>query len=126
VIVAEDVPGVPVATLKILGAVTIWTLVVAVTEPFAFVAVRVKTVEVARAGVVVLVPVTVPITGLIESAVAPVSVQLKVVVPFGTMGFGDALNPVIEGRMPESVVPEALVEEAETLPTLSWAVTSYQ
>jgi hypothetical protein len=55
-----------------------------------------------------------------------VAVQLRVVVPFGAMGFGDALKAVTEGRMPDKVVPDALVEDAETLPTLSSAVTSYQ
>ena len=109
-----------------VGAVATWTLVVAVEVPFAFVAVRVKTVEVASAGVPVLVPVTAPIVGLIESEVAPETVQFKVEVPFAATTFGDALKAVMEGVMPESVVPEALVEEAETLPTLSCAVTSYQ
>jgi hypothetical protein len=52
------------------------------------------------AGVVVLVPETAPITGLIESEVAPVAVQLRVVVPFGAMGFGDALKAVTEGGDP--------------------------
>ena len=39
---------------------------------------------------------------------------------------GEAVKPVIIGRMPESVVPEAFVDEGETLPTLSFAVRSYQ
>ena len=73
--------------------------------------------------VVVLVPVTVPIVGLIESDVAPETVQLKVEVPFRATGFGEAEKAVMEGVMPESVVAEALVEDAETLPTLSVAVT---
>jgi hypothetical protein len=61
--------------------------------------------------------------GLIESDVAPETVQLKVEVPFRATEFGDALKAVMEGVMPESVVAEALVEDAETLPTLSVAVT---
>ena len=61
-----------------------------------------------------------------ESEVAPVTVQLKVEVPFNATTFGDAEKTVIDGVMPESVAPEALVEDAETLPTLSSAVTSYQ
>ena len=73
-----------------------------------------------------LVPVTAPITGLIEREVAPETVQLKVEVPFGAMGFGEAEKAVMEGVTPLSVVPDALVEDAETLPTLSCAVTSYQ
>jgi hypothetical protein len=109
-----------------VGAVATWTEVVAVLVPFAFVAVRVKTVEVERGPVTVLVPETVPIMGLIESDVAPETVQLKVEVPFRATGFGEALKAMMEGVMPESVVAEALVEEAETLPTLSCAVTSYQ
>ena len=76
--------------------------------------------------VAVLVPVTVPMVGLIESEVAPDAVQLKVEVPFRATGFGDAEKAVMEGVMPESVAAEALVEDAETLPTLSCAVTSYQ
>jgi hypothetical protein len=75
------------------------------------------------AGVPVLVPVTVSMVGLIESDVAPETVQLKVEVPFRATGFGEAEKAVMEGVMPESVVAEALVEDAETLPTLSVAVT---
>ena len=76
---------------------------------------------VASAGVVVLVPVTVPIVGLMESEVAPETVQLKVEVPFTATTFGDALKAVMEGVTPESVVADASVEDAETLPTLSCA-----
>ena len=73
-----------------------------------------------------LVPVTVSMVGLIESDVAPETVQLKVEVPFRATGFGEAEKAVMEGVMPESVVADALVEDAEMLPTLSCAVTSYQ
>src|ERR1017187_10076809 len=99
-----------------VGAVATVTEVVAVDVPFVFVAVRVKMVEVENGPVVVLVPVTVPIVGLIESDVAPETVQLKVEVPFRATEFGDALKAVMEGVMPESVVADALVDEAETLP----------
>ena len=80
-----------------VGAVATITLVVAVLVPFAFVAVRVKTVEVESAGVPVLVPMTVPIAGLIDSEVAPVSVQLKVEVPFGATVCGEAEKEAIVG-----------------------------
>jgi hypothetical protein len=79
-----------------------------------------------NAGVVVLVPVTALMPWSIESNVAPETVQLKVEVPFKATTVGDAEKAVMEGVTPESVVAEALVEDAETLPTLSCAVTSYQ
>jgi hypothetical protein len=47
--------------------------------------------------------VTAPIAGLIESEAAPVTVQLKVVVPFGAMGLGDAEKAVMEGALPTMV-----------------------
>jgi hypothetical protein len=104
------------------GGVATVTDVVAVVEPKLFVAVRVYIVEAERAGVVVLVPVTVPIEGLIESEVAFATVQLKVEVPLRAAGLGDAEKTEIEGT-PLWVVPEAMVEEGETLLLLSCAVT---
>ena len=76
-----------------------------------------------RAGVVVLVPVTVPIVGLIEMELAELTFQLKVEVPFGRTLAGDAEKEEMAGRALESVAPEAIVDDAETLPTLSFAVT---
>src|ERR1035438_6768958 len=97
------------------------TVTLAVLVPFAFVAVRVKRVEVARAPVTVLVPDTVPIVGLIESDVAPETVQPRVEVPFKATTVGAAVNREMVGRMPLTVVPEAMVDEAERLPPLSCA-----
>ena len=76
--------------------------------PFAFVAVRVKTVVVASAGVPVLVPVTAPIAGLIESEVAPETVQFKVEVPFKATNVGEALKAVMEGTDPAGQTPPCL------------------
>ena len=75
-----------------------------------------------RAGVVVLVPPTAPITGLMESDVAPLVLQDKVEVPFTAMTPGEAVKEVMEGRTPLKVVLEAMLELAETFPTLSCAV----
>jgi len=116
-------PGTTVRDWGDEGTVAIATEVVAVEVPFAFVAVRVYIVEVESVGVVVEVPVTVPIVGLIESDVAPLTLQESVEVPFKTTAGGDALNEEIEGTIPVSVVDDAILEDAETLPTLSCAVT---
>ena len=76
-----------------------------------------------RAGVVVLLPVTVPIAGLMDREVALATVQLSVEVPFKATTVGEAVKEEMVGTRPLKVVPEAVVEEAELLPTLSWAVT---
>ena len=76
-----------------------------------------------RAGVVVLLPVTVPIAGLMDREVALATVQLKVEVPLRATRLGEAVKEEMVGRTPLWVVPDAVVEEAEMLPTLSWAVT---
>ena len=76
-----------------------------------------------RAGVVVLLPVTVPIAGLMDKDVALATVQLKVEVPLRATMLGEAEKEEMVGERPLWVVPEAMVEEAELLPTLSWAVT---
>ena len=120
---ANPLPGVLVAFKGAVGAVATLTEVVAVLVPFAFVAVRVKTVVAPSAGVVVLVPVTVPTPWSMESELALLTFQLKVEVPFKATVAGDALKAVMEGVMPESVVPDATVEDAETFPTLSRALT---
>jgi hypothetical protein len=118
-VVAPDTANEPGA----VGAVATLTVVVAVLVPFAFVAVRVKTVVAPSAGVVVLVPVTAPTPWSMESEVALLTVQLKVEVPFRATVAGEALKPVMEGVMPESVAPDATDEDAERFPTLSRAVT---
>ena len=76
-----------------------------------------------RAGVVVLLPVTVPIAGLMDREVALATVQLSVEVPFKATTVGEAVKEEMVGDRPLWVIPEATVEEAEMLPTLSWAVT---
>ena len=76
-----------------------------------------------RAGVVVLLPVTVPIVGLMDREVALATVQLKVEVPLRATMVGEAVNEEMVGGRALRVVPEAMVEEAELLPTLSLAVT---
>ena len=76
-----------------------------------------------RAGVVVELPVTVPIAGLMDREVALATVQLRVEVPFKATTEGEAEKEEMVGASPLRVVPEAVVEEAELLPTLSWAVT---
>ena len=106
-----------------VGAVATFTVVVAVEVPLLFTAVRVYTVVVDRVGVVVLLPVTVPIVGLMDREVALATVQVKVEVPFRATMPGEAVKEEMVGRTPLWVVPDAVVEEAETLPTLSWAVT---
>ena len=93
-----EVEGLPTVKLPgAVGAVATWILVVAVEVPFVFVAVRVKMVEVESAGVVALVPVTVPIVGLMESEVAPVTLQLKVEVPAEATTFGEPEKAVMDG-----------------------------
>jgi len=122
----EILKAVDVVTVRepgIVGAVASTdTDVVAVVVPFAFVAVKVKRVVVARAGVVVLVPVTVPIVGLMEREVALDAVQLRVLVPFNATSVGDAEKDEMEGRLLEIVVPDETVDDAEVFPTLSLEV----
>ena len=66
------------------------------------------------------------VPGVIATELAFVMFQESVLVPAAATTPGEAVNDVIEGRTPDKVVPDAFVDEAETLPTLSWAVTSYQ
>src|ERR1039457_1038033 len=106
-----------------VGAVATETVVVAVEVPLLLTAVRAERVVVDRAGVAVLLPVTVPIAGLMDREVALATVQLKVEVPFRATRVGDAVKEEMVGDRPLWVIPEATVEGAEMLPTLSWAVT---
>jgi hypothetical protein len=64
--------------------------------------------------------------GVMATDEAFVTLKESVLVPAEATTPGEALKLVMEGVMPESVVADALVEDAETLPTLSCAVTSYQ
>ena len=66
------------------------------------------------------------VPGVIATELAFVMFQESVLVPAAATTPGDAVKDVIEGRMPDKVVPDAFVDEAETLPALSWATTSYQ
>ena len=54
-----------------------------------------------RAGVVVLLPVTVPIAGLMDSEVALATVQLKVEVPFRATRLGEAAKEEMVGTDPQ-------------------------
>ena len=99
------------------------TVVVATAVPKIFVAVSVYVVEVERAPVAVDVPITAPSVGLIESEVALAAFQLSTTAPFNATTVGDAEKEEMEGVIPLAVVPLAMLDEAETLPTLSCAVT---
>jgi hypothetical protein len=57
-------------------------------------------VEVVSAGVVVLVPVTVPIVGLMEVVLAFVTLQLRVEVPFVATVVGEAAKEEMVGDDP--------------------------
>ena len=101
-----EVVGLPTVKLPgAAGAVATAIEVVAVLVPFAFVAVRVKRVVVESAGVVVLVPVTVPIVGLMESEVAFAVVQLRVEVPFAATVEGEAEKDEMVGAVPVCSLP---------------------
>jgi hypothetical protein len=107
-----------------VGAVATCTLVVAVLVPFAFVAVRVKTVV--EVGFTEVDPMRVDVLkepGLTVTEEAFVMFQESVLVPAEATTPGEAVNAVIEGVMPESVVADALVDDAEIFPTLSCAST---
>jgi uncharacterized protein (UPF0212 family) len=65
----------------------------------------------------------VPIVGLMERDVALVTLQLRVEVPFNATTPGEAEKEEMVGGRVLRVVPEAVVEDAEVLPTLSLAVT---
>ena len=108
-----EVVGLP--TVKVpgaVGAVATLTEVVAVLVPFAFVAVRVKRVVAPSAGVVVLVPVTVPTPWSMESEVALLTVQLKVEVPFRATVAGEAEKAEMAGT--EAQETEMLVTLLDT------------
>src|ERR1035441_6515052 len=119
----EAVVPVMLSDPGVVGAVATETVMVAVVVPLPFTAVKVYRVVVERAGVVVLLPVTVPILGLMDREVALATVQLSVEVPFRATTAGEAVNEEMVGEeRPLRVVPDAVVEEAELLPTLSLAV----
>jgi hypothetical protein len=61
--------------------------------------------------------------GEIATELALLTFQERVEVPKGATSVGEAVKEEMEGRDPFCVVPEAMEEEAERLPTLSWAVT---
>jgi hypothetical protein len=64
--------------------------------------------------------------GVIAIEEAFVIFQESVLVPAKATIVGDAEKEEMEGKLPLVVVADALVEDAETLPTESFAVTSYQ
>jgi hypothetical protein len=104
--VVEAVVPVTLGEPGAVGAVATKTIVVAVEVPFAFVAVSVYRVVVDRAGVVVLVPVTVPILGLMDREVALATVQLSVDVPFKATTVGEAVNEeMVGGELEEASCP---------------------
>src|ERR1035441_1363903 len=118
--VVEAVVPVMLSDPGVVGAVATETVMVAVVVPLPFTAVKVYRVVVERAGVVVLLPVTVPILGLMDREVALATVQLSVEVPFRATTAGEAVNEEMVGEeRPLRVVPDAVVEEAELSPTLS-------
>lgn len=103
------------------------TVVVAVLVPLLFVAVIVYVMV--EVGFTVVDPMRVEVEnppGVIVTLEAFVMFQESVEVPAEATTAGDALNELIVGLMPETVIPEASVEDAEMLPTLSCAVTAYQ
>jgi hypothetical protein len=107
-----------------LGAVATVTVVVRVVVPFAFVAVNVYVVV--EVGFTVVDPMRVDVEkepGVIARDVALVTFQDSVDVPAEATIVGDAVKEEMTGVMPESVVDEARLEEAETFPTLSCAET---
>ena len=107
-----------------LGAVATVTVVVRVVVPFAFVAVNVYVVV--EVGFTVVDPMRVEVEkepGVIARDVALVTFQDSVDVPAEATIVGDAVKEEMVGVMPESVVDEARLEEAETFPTLSCAET---
>jgi hypothetical protein len=81
---------------------------------------------VVEVGFTVVEPIKVEVEklpGVIATELAFVTFQESVEVPADTTTPGDALKDEMEGRTPLCVVLEAMVEDAETLPTLSCAVT---
>src|ERR1035441_344402 len=99
--VVEAVVPVMLSDPGVVGAVATETVMVAVVVPLPFTAVKVYRVVVERAGVVVLLPVTVPILGLMDREVALATVQLSVEVPFRATTAGEAVNEEMVGRVPD-------------------------
>jgi hypothetical protein len=84
------------------------TVVVAVVVPLPLTAVRVYRVVVERAGVVVLVPVTVPIPGLMEVELALETLKLRVEVPFRATTLGEAEKEEMAGGLLAVTVVDAV------------------
>jgi hypothetical protein len=107
-----------------VGAVATFTVAWAVDVPFPFVAVRVYVVV--EVGFTVVDPTRVlvekPPSGDMATELAFVMFQESVEVPAEATMPGEAAKEEMEGREPETVVDEAMLEDAETLPTLSCAV----
>ena len=107
-----------------VGAVATDTEVVAVLVPFGFVAVMVYIVV--EVGLTVVEPIKVDVEnapGVIATDDAFAIFQLNVDVPAETTIVGDAEKEETEGSRLDCVVPLAMLDEAEMLPTLSCAVT---
>jgi hypothetical protein len=69
--------------------------------------------------------VVVNVPGVIAIDVAFVAVQERVDAPFGPTIVGFAVNDETVGKLEDFVVATAVVEFADTLPTLSYAATAY-
>jgi hypothetical protein len=106
-----------------VGGVAMVTVVVAVAVPFEFVAVIAYTVveveftDVDPMRVLVLNP-----PGVITTDEAFVIFQESVDVPAEAISVGDAEKEEMVGWSPDCVVLDAIVDDAETFPTLSLAV----
>jgi len=120
-----EVVGLPTAKLPgAVGAVATFTVVVAVTLPFGLVAVMVYIVVLV--GFTFVDPMRVlvlKLPGVIATEEAFVIFQERTLVPAEATTVGDAEKEEMEGVIPLAVVPLAMLDEAETLPTLSCAVT---
>ena len=108
--VEVEVAARPVGTLG--GVLSTVTVVVAVVVPVLLTAVKVNNVVVDRAGVVVDVPVTVPMVGLIDKLVAPEAVQDRVDVLFKATTLGEARKEEMEGAEPQDTETFVMLEEA--------------
>ena len=99
------------------------TVVVAVLVPFALVAVTVYVMV--EVGFTAVAPMRVEVLkepGVMATEEAFAMFQERVEVPADATMPDEAVKEAMVGRMPESVVPDATEDEADILPTLSWAV----
>ena len=123
---SESVEVVGLVTVKLpgtVGAVATLMLVVAVLAPFTLVAVMVYIVV--DVGFITVDPMRVlvlKLPGVMATDDAFVMFQLKVEVPAEATTVGDAEKEEIDGKNPDCVVLDAMLDEAETFPTLSCAV----